>query len=192
MRKIDEQKQAAIVKAVYQITYDEGITNLSIAKIARSVGVSKATMYVYYDDKADMLSKIFLNVKHLIDDGLAELLAVNLPFKQRVQGALTNFADKFVEYPYETNFMNAIMDNPSLVNDGVIDQAMQMSKPLNDLFTEGVINKHWLTDDMEILIALLFAPLQEFTVTYFKRNMSVPQAKLTELIDILIRINVVE
>lgn len=192
MRKIDETKKTAITKAVFQITYDEGITNLSIAKIARKVGVSKATMYVYYEDKTDMLSKIFLEVKSLMDEGLDQLLMMKLPFAQRVKSALVHFADKFVEYPYEANFMRAIMDNPSLVMPGVIEQSMLMVQPLMDLFNEGVKDDHWVTDDLEILISLLFSPIENLTETYFKKGQTVPKQKLTQMIDILISNNVVE
>lgn len=191
MRKIDETKRAAITKAVFQITYDEGITNLSIAKIARKVGVSKATMYVYYADKTDMLSKIFLEVKGLMDEGLDQLLAKDLPFDQRVKSALIHFADKFVAYPYEANFMRAITDNPSLVKAGVIEQSMLMVQSLMDLFDEGVTNGYWVTDDLEILVALIFSPIQDLTETYFKKGQSVPKQKLTQMIDILISSNVV-
>jgi len=192
MRKIDEAKKQAITKAVFQITYDEGITNLSIAKIARQVGVSKATMYVYYADKTDMLSKIFLEVKQLMDSGLDEKLNNSLPFKQRVYNAVSHFAEAFVKYPYEANFMHTILDNPALVNDGVIEQSQKMVQSLYDLFNEGVENGYWITNDMEILIAILFSPVVEFIESNFKMGQSVPKDRLTELIDILIRTNVVE
>lgn len=192
MRKIDEAKRDSITKAVFQITYDEGITNLSISKIARKVGVSKATMYVYYDDKTDMLSKIFLDVKRLMDEGLDEKLAGNISFKRRVKLALEHFADNFVKYPYEANFMRAILANPALVHEGVIEQSQQMIKPLYDLFTEGVENNYWVTDDMEILVSIMFAPIQQITESYFQQGKVVSQEKLVELIDILINNDVVE
>lgn len=192
MRKIDEAKRAAITKAVFQITYDEGITNLSIAKIARQVGVSKATMYVYYDDKTDMLSKIFLEVKTLIDEGLTQKLQADVSFKQRVRKTLEHFAGRFIEYPYETNFMRAIMANPDLVDPQVIEQSQKMIKPLYDLFDEGVRHKYWITDDIEILVAIIFSPIEQLTETYFQKNQPVPQSKLTELIEILISTNVVD
>ncbi|MFC6175612.1 TetR/AcrR family transcriptional regulator [Companilactobacillus huachuanensis] len=192
MRKIDEAKKQAITKAVFQITYDEGITNLSIAKIARQVGISKATMYVYYVDKTDMLSKIFLEVKQLMDTGLDEKMKSSLPFNQRAYNAVSHFAEGFVEYPYEANFMRAIMSNPALVNDGVIEQSQKLVQSLYDLFAEGVENGHWITNDMEILTAIIFSPVVEFTENYFRMGQPVPKDKLTELIDILISTNVVE
>lgn len=192
MRKIDEAKRDSITKAVFQITYDEGITNLSIAKIARQVGVSKATMYVYYDDKTDMLSKIFLGVKQLMDAGLDDKLRVDLGFRQRAKGAIEHFATSFVKYPYEANFMRAIMANPDLVAPGIIEQSQQMVKPLYDLFTEGVKHKYWITDDIEILTSILFAPIEQFTEMYFRKGQPVPQDKLMQLIEILIENNVVD
>jgi len=74
----------------------------------------------------------------------------------------------------------------------VIEQSQKMVQSLYDLFNEGVENGYWITNDMEILIAILFSPVVEFIESYFKRGQSVPKEKLTELIDILIRTNVVE
>lgn len=192
MRKIDEAKRDAITKAVFQITYDEGITNLSISKIAKQVGVSKATMYVYYQDKTDMLGKIFLDVKYLMDSGLSEEIKRDLPFKQRVELTLEYFANKFVQYPYESNFMRAILDNPDLVDPEVIEKSQQMVQSLYDLFTEGVENSYWVTNDIELLTSILFSPIEEYTEMYFKKGQPVSQKKLNELIEILIQASVVE
>lgn len=192
MRKIDEAKRDAITKAVFQITYDEGITNLSISKIARQVGVSKATMYVYYQDKTNMLGKIFLEVKSLMDSGLNETIKKDLPFKKRIDLTLKYFADKFVQYPYESNFMRAILDNPDLVDPEVIEKSQRMVQSLYDLFKEGVENGHWLTNDIELVTSILFSPIEQYTEAYFKKNQPVPQQKLDELIEILIQTNIVE
>lgn len=192
MRKIDEAKKAAITQAVFLITYKEGITNLSIAKIARQVGVSKATMYVYYHDKTDMLGKIFLEVKQLLDDGLDQAIQDDEPFKERLKTVLTHFANRFVEYPYETNFMRAILANPDLVEPEVIEQSQNMAKPLFDLFAEGVKDNHWLSDDIQIVGSILMSPIFQYTEIYFNQGRTVPKSKLDELIDILISTNVAE
>jgi AcrR family transcriptional regulator len=192
MRKINEAKRQSIVQAVYQITYDEGITNLSIAKIAKKVGVSKATMYVYYDDKTDMLGKIFLEVKRLMDDGLLEAIPSDLSFKQRVKNVLTHFANKFIEYPYEANFMRAIQANPDLVDKNVIEQSEKMAKPIDDLLHEGIENHYWISDDPLILTSLAFAPIVQLVENLFKSGQSIPKEKITEMIDIMGDLYVVE
>lgn len=192
MRKINEAKRQAIIEAVYHITYNEGITNLSIAKIAKQVGVSKATMYVYYDNKTDMLGKIFLNVKELMDEGLDSLLSPEFSFEQRVKNVLTHFADKFVKYPYQANFMRAIQANPDLVDPAVIKQSEKMAGSLNLLLDEGKKNHRWVTDDTLILISIVFAPIANYIEKFFKMGQSVPEDKLAELVDILVKSNVVE
>ncbi|EUJ29992.1 TetR/AcrR family transcriptional regulator [Listeria grayi] len=65
MRIKDEAKVTAISQAVFQITKQEGLNNASISKIAKLAGVSPATVYIYYQDKSDMLSKIYLTSKRI-------------------------------------------------------------------------------------------------------------------------------
>ena len=133
-----------------------------------------------------------MNVKQLMDDGLDKKLSVDATFKQRVRLAVEHFANKFIEYPYEANFMWAILANPKLVNDGVVEKSQQMVKSLYDLFAEGVENDYWITNDMEILVSIMFSPIKQITETYFRKEQSVPQDKMKELIDILIKTDVVE
>ena len=83
MRKIDENKKEAITQAVFQLTKEVGLVGLSIAKVAKIAGVSPATIYVYYKDKADMLSQILIGVKDILDEGQKEIiLSVSDPLEQ--------------------------------------------------------------------------------------------------------------
>ena len=59
MRLKDEDKQRRIKEAMVRLFLREGIDGTSISKIAREAGVSTATIYVYYDNKEEMLAEVF-------------------------------------------------------------------------------------------------------------------------------------
>ena len=59
MRKKDDEKRNSIKKAVVEIILEQGMNGASISKIAKSAGVSPATVYIYYENKDEMLRDIY-------------------------------------------------------------------------------------------------------------------------------------
>ena len=59
MRTKDFDKQQRIKDAMISLILKEGINGASVAKIAKDAGVSPATIYVYYENKEEMLSEVF-------------------------------------------------------------------------------------------------------------------------------------
>ncbi|WP_125588973.1 TetR/AcrR family transcriptional regulator [Companilactobacillus jidongensis] len=192
MRKIDETKRKLVVQAVFEVTYEEGITNLSIGKIAKKAGVSKATIYVYFENKTDMLGKIYLEVKRRTDEGLSEKLRDSDSYKVKVRNVLEHFARHFVAHPLESNFMRSVQSNCNLVDPEVLETSEKMAQPVTDLFEEGVKSNQWVTNNPIILFAILLSPLVQIIEYYFRKGQSVPDNELTELLDILVKNSLVD
>ena len=63
MRTRDENKIQALENATFDLVEESGIANLSINKLAKRAGVSVATTYIYYENKADLLGQLFGKVQ---------------------------------------------------------------------------------------------------------------------------------
>ncbi|MCZ8522715.1 helix-turn-helix domain containing protein [Paenibacillus mucilaginosus] len=63
MRHKDENKNEAIFKATIQLLNEIGFSDISMSKIAKRAHVSPSTIYVYFENKEDMLSKLYSNGK---------------------------------------------------------------------------------------------------------------------------------
>jgi len=59
MRIRDSEKQQRIKEATVRLILREGIEGASVAKIAKEAGVSPATIYIYYENKDEMLGEVF-------------------------------------------------------------------------------------------------------------------------------------
>ena len=59
MRLKDEEKRERIKEAMVRLILREGIDGTSVSKIAKEAGVSPATIYVYYENKDEMLAEVF-------------------------------------------------------------------------------------------------------------------------------------
>ena len=64
MRIKDSDKQQRIKAAMVRLILREGIDGASVSKIAKEAGVSPATIYVYYENKEDMLIEVFREYSH--------------------------------------------------------------------------------------------------------------------------------
>jgi len=62
MRPADPQKEAAIREAALHIIATQGLEHLSMQQLARAAGVSPRTIYLKYENKEDMLIRLFIEV----------------------------------------------------------------------------------------------------------------------------------
>ena len=60
MRPKNVQKEEAIRSIALQIIADEGLENLSMQKLAKTANVSPRTIYIKYENKEDLLIKLFI------------------------------------------------------------------------------------------------------------------------------------
>ena len=158
MRKIDENKKDRIKQAILEIVDEEGIPSLSFGKIAKRANVSSGTPYVYYDDKEDMLSKIYIEIKSSLDENLAEDIAEGSSMEEKLFFGINHFAKYFMKYPLEACFMQAVQANSELITMSAVECGNQLTKPLMDLFEEASDCECLKTTNIEYLGALLFAP----------------------------------
>ncbi|MDU5335220.1 TetR/AcrR family transcriptional regulator [Enterococcus sp.] len=72
LREKDTSKYNKIIDEVGKIILTEGISSVSMSKIAKATGISSSTIYVYFTDKDDVLKKVYLENKKNLADYLAK------------------------------------------------------------------------------------------------------------------------
>jgi TetR/AcrR family transcriptional repressor of multidrug resistance operon len=60
MRPKSLEKEAAIRTIALQIIAEEGLENLSMQHLAKAAGISPRTIYIKYENKDDLLTKLFI------------------------------------------------------------------------------------------------------------------------------------
>lgn len=138
MKQKDIAKKNRITQSVLNIAYEEGITSLSFGKIAKYAKVSSGTPYIYYKDKVDMLSHIYLEIKKLMDSGLNEKIERATSIEDQLFESVKHFAEKFQKYPKERHFMFTIQNNHHLISDSAWALGMELAQPLFDLYAVAI------------------------------------------------------
>lgn len=159
MRPQDIEKKTAITNAVYKIVKEEGLPALSFGKIAKEAKVSPATPYVYFTDKIDMLSQIYLKVNTFLDAGLEDCIKEGKTLEERLFLGVLCLAKNFLKYPQKTTFLQAIRSAPQFVTEEALREGDFLLDPLLRVYREGINSKKFLLEDVTSINAVIFGPL---------------------------------
>ncbi|MHA3964814.1 MAG: TetR/AcrR family transcriptional regulator [Candidatus Thorarchaeota archaeon SMTZ1-45] len=72
MRTRDQAKYDSIVDASINLINDLGFDGISISKIAKKAKVSPATIYIYFDNKEDLFTKLYIDIREKMSRGALE------------------------------------------------------------------------------------------------------------------------
>ncbi len=85
MRTRDQAKYDAIVNASIRLVNELGFDGISISKIAKQAKVSPATIYIYFKNKEDFFTKLYIDIRNQMSQGalanLQEDMSVEDAFK---------------------------------------------------------------------------------------------------------------
>jgi AcrR family transcriptional regulator len=137
MRTKDENKRHAISHAAIELVYTEGLANTSMSKIAKKAGVSPSTIYVYFDNKDDMLNKLYLYAKEAFCSALMEHIDLSEALKTISRKIFDNFHAFTKSEPILFLFAEQFVNSPQL-NFGTKESVDKLYTPLYNVLQRGV------------------------------------------------------
>ncbi|WP_195340299.1 TetR/AcrR family transcriptional regulator [Fusobacterium sp. 1001295B_180824_G3] len=94
MRPRDNKKEILILEATIDLVIKNGLHSLSMSKIAEKTKLSAATIYIYYDNKEDLIEKTYLFVKK----SLSEYLKKGISKEQKTEDMVKQFIKNVFDY----------------------------------------------------------------------------------------------
>lgn len=182
MRKRDDNKIAALDRAVIDTIVTDGFQNLSIAQIARKANVSTATPYVYYQDKKDMLGHVYLRIKELFDADLYAGFDPDASVKVQFDQLLSNFAHGLNRHPREAAAMGVFNAHPELLNPDDYAKGMARGKPVQDLYQRAVTEQLFTAVDPNVIISYTFAPFTQLATARFPDGAAITDAEVARMV----------
>ena len=159
MRKIDESKKGRITEAVYRIVKEDGAPALSLGRIAKMANVSPGTPYVYYKDKTDMLSKIFLEAKALLDEGIEADISDAPTTEEKVFRCVYHYVASFHENPEASAYCRAMCNNAALLDRETARGASAMAEPVYAVYRQALEEGLVKEPDLDVIIPMLYGPV---------------------------------
>ncbi|NQV16445.1 TetR/AcrR family transcriptional regulator [bacterium] len=158
VRVKDEIKQDAIIEATVALVNEIGFAASSVSKIAKRAGVSPATIYIYFENKEDLLVSTYIQIKKSLGDALMSNFNPTHPVHDALMNAGKNLFKYISDHRELFYFTEQFANSPycELVNKGEIEAAFQ---PLFELLQYGIDQKIIKDAPFELLLAHLYHPI---------------------------------
>lgn len=157
MRHKDDNKHLAICDAAIELITINGFADTSISKIAKAANVSPATIYVYFENKEDLLNKVYLFVKQDMSKHLLTGINPSFSVEEAFKTIWNNFYNYAIENPLRFAFTEQFANSPLVA--GCREESMDFFQPLLLLFERGKNEKVFKDISLELFIAFTFVPL---------------------------------
>lgn len=190
MRSQDPHKREAVCKAAVRLINRHGFAGVSMARIAKEAGVSPATIYIYFENKDDLLQQLYLDTKKELAAFLMHDFDPQAGIETAVKALLYRHWFFFYQHPEAFAFIEQCSNSPMMAGlepsplaDEILAEGASYYRPVTELILQaqaaGVIRNL----PMPILQALAFAPLIRLAKLHAGQNIQ-PQ-QLEEVIETL-------
>ena len=136
MKPKDINKEIAIVQQAIDIVSETGIAGIKMSKLAKRVGISPSTLYVYFETKEDLIVKIGFKILKKISETLQSVLNDSDSFEQKLKAKWTHMLQFRLDNAKEIYFMEQWMKSP-FFDKSTFKQKGDKLKPKTNLYHEG-------------------------------------------------------
>jgi len=130
------EKRIALLNATLSLVINNGFHDAPMSKIAKLAGVSPATIYIYFENKQDLINQLYLEIKATYSTQAFENYDVNQPIKESFQQIWFNIANFKINQVEEANFLSQC-DNTPMIDEESRQKGLKHLQPLLDLWERG-------------------------------------------------------
>jgi TetR/AcrR family transcriptional regulator, repressor of fatR-cypB operon len=179
-RTKSNEKRNALLNATLYLVNNNGFHDAPMSKIAKMAGVSPATIYIYFENKQDLINKLYLETKASFSDYAFKDYLVNLPVKNGFELIWRNIAQFKIQQVEEAVFLSQCDNTNTMIDEASRQEGLKNLQPLLDLWERG--QKEGIIKNISpyLLYAFTIYPLA-FLMTMQKRSdFELTEEKLTE------------
>lgn len=158
VRTKDEQKKQALFKATVKLVNTIGFAASSVSKIAKEARVSPSTLYVFFDNKEDLLVSTYVAAKHRLSEALLADFNDALPIRDIMKEVWFNAFHYIGTHLDEYDYMEQFANSPysSLVDRETLEKEWL---PIVTVIRRGIELKIIKDADIQILWAFMAHPV---------------------------------
>ena len=172
MRTKDLKKEKLIREKAMAMIVEHGFDGLSLHKLARAAGLSVATFYTYFQDREDLILKIFEDVSSRMFEATLAGFDPHMDFAKGLRIQWINRARYFLKQPLEMHFMEQIKFSP------FHERALPVTggkfrEQMKTFVGHAIERKQLVAVPVEIYWCIAFAPLYQLVKFHIHgKNMS--------------------
>jgi len=181
LRRKDDNKREAIFEATISLLNEIGFYQISMSKIAKRAGVSVATIYVYFEDKDDMIRKLYFYVKNQFVTFTVQDLDMTKSVQQNIEYSVRKLLDFILENKEYFLFIEQFLNSPLLQNLSIEDNVENM-EALYKIFEIGKKDGVLKQVDSILLMGFCYSPVMELAKAYFNGNLELSEDVIKSII----------
>lgn len=135
-------KKKALLDATLNLVNNDGFHKASMSKIAKLAKVAPATIYLYFENKQDLINSLYLTVKLSFSEHAFKNYRDDLPVKKGFEIIWYNIADYKLNKIDEATFLSQC-DNTPIIDEAIAEEGLKHLQPLVDLWEkakeEGIV-----------------------------------------------------
>lgn len=129
-------KRNALIKATIELVNNNGFHATPMSKIAKMANVSPATIYLYFNNKQDLVNKTYIEVKA----EYTEFAFSNYNPESSVESGFETIWKRIAEFKLtecESAMFLAQCDNTPMIDEPSLQEGIKHLQPLLDLWERG-------------------------------------------------------
>ncbi|MGX5820321.1 TetR/AcrR family transcriptional regulator [Chitinophaga lutea] len=160
MRTRDENKICELHRKTVEMIVKDGLDGFAINKLAKAAGVSPATIYIYYEDREDLIIKTTLRVAENLLRSSLDGFDPDMSFEAGLRKQWQNRSAHFLQHPLEVEFVEKM--RYSHLYDRVSQYLYVNFKEVMGKFYNNAVERGELTPlPFEVYWSVAFAPLYQ-------------------------------
>jgi AcrR family transcriptional regulator len=183
IRQKCDKKRVDLLNATLQLINNQGFHDAPMSKIAKMAKMSPATIYIYFENKQDLINQLYLEMKSLFSvfafKNYTEERCVKESFKQ-IWFNISNFKLNQIE---EANFLSQC-DNTPIIDEEIRREGLKHLQPLLDLWERGIQEGIIKPISPYLLYAFTIYPLAFLTNRQFKNSCDLTEDTLNEAFNV--------
>ncbi|MEZ5008135.1 MAG: TetR/AcrR family transcriptional regulator [Chitinophagales bacterium] len=129
-------KKGALLDATLTMVNECGFHDVSMSKIANRAGVAPATIYLYFENKQDLINTLYLETKTSFGEWALKGYKDHMPVKKGFEIIWYNIADYKLNKANESKFLFQCDITP-MIDEEIRKEALKNLQPLLDLWERG-------------------------------------------------------
>jgi AcrR family transcriptional regulator len=183
-RTKSNEKRIALLNATLHLVNNNGFHDAPMSKIAKMAGVSPATIYIYFENKQDLINQLYLENKASFSDTAFKNYLPNLPVKKGFELIWRNIANFKLHQVEETNFLSQCDNISTMVDEASRQEGLKNLQPLLDLWERGQKEGIIKSISPYLLYAYTIYPLAFLMAMQQKNDFELTEVNLTEAFEL--------
>lgn len=129
-------KRAALVKATVNLVNNHGFHATPMSKIAKMAGVSPGTIYLYFENKQDLINKVYFDVKAAFTQFAFKDYSEDMSVEKGFEVIWKNIAAFKLKEIDEALFLSQC-DNTPMIDEASRKEGLKHLSPLLELWERG-------------------------------------------------------